>query len=242
VPRSTRTGILFLSLWASTATLQAADATIHPTAISAFRKGVKAHDRGDLPLAAQSYRVALSFDASLVSAAINLGIIYEAWHDTATARKFYDEAARVAPHSFAARYNRGQFLQKQGDFAAARHDYEAAVENSKAAHASDTSPVQKSDIASIYVNLAAINIRLFEQERSVAYLAAAEKNLATAEKLGSRSAALYFNRAQLMELKNFPARARSFYEEAMRRYTPQSVEYNSCLARADRLSRQLGNP
>lgn len=233
---------MFFALWVYTVTVYAADAVIHPTAMSAFRKGVKAHDRGDLRLAAQSYRAALSYDASLVSAAINLGIVYEAWHDTVTARKFYDEAVRVAPHSFAARYNRGQFLQKQGDYAAARHDYATAVKNFAAAHASDTATVQKSDLASIYVNLAAIDIRLFEKELSVTYLTAAESNLATAEKLGSKSAALYFNRAQLMELKNFPARARSLYAEAMRRYAPFSAEYKSCLVRTERLSRQLSNP
>ncbi|MFO1470011.1 MAG: hypothetical protein U1F27_03080 [Turneriella sp.] len=55
----------------------------------------------------------------------------------------------------------------------------------------------------------------------------------------SKSPALYFNRARLLELANHPARARTLYEEAMRRYAPQSEEYKTCLLRAERLSRQL---
>jgi tetratricopeptide (TPR) repeat protein len=193
---------------------------------AAFKIGLQYHNNNNLKAAAQHYRSALALDPALVSAAINLGIVYEAWRENETAEKFYGEAVRVAPRSFSARYNRGQFLQKKGNLGAARADYLVALE---------LSPLEPS----LYINLAAIEIKLFEKDRDVTLLKEAEKKLNTAERLKSKSPALYFNRAHLFELMNFPARARTFYEEAMRHYEPQSAEYQTCMLRAERLSRQL---
>jgi tetratricopeptide (TPR) repeat protein len=128
--------------------------------------------------------------------------------------------------SFAARYNRGQFLQKHGELEAARSDYQVALEI-------------KPDEASLYINLAAMELRLFETKLDIQLMAAAEKNLKQAERLRSKSPALYFNRARLFELYNFPARARTAYREAMRYYPETSVEYQTCQTRVQRLSMQL---
>jgi Tfp pilus assembly protein PilF len=165
-------------------------------------------------------------DATLVSAAINLAIVYEKMHKDMLARKYYNEAVRVAPRSFAARYNRGQFLQKHGELEAARSDYQVALEI-------------KPDEASLYINLAAMELRLFETKLDIQLMAPAEKNLKQAERLKSKSPALYFNRARLFELYNFPARARTAYREAMRYYPETSVEYQTCQTRVQRLSMQL---
>lgn len=197
-------------------------------AVKVFKTGVSHHNRSDYRAAAQAYREALALDPQLVSAAINLAIIHEKWRETETAQKLYDDAVTVAPDSFAARYNRGQFLQKRGNLSGARADYNVAIR---------LSPAE----ASLYINTAAIEIRLFEGSKDVALLKSAEQNLQSAERLRSKSPALYFNRARLLELANHPARARTLYEEAMRRYAPQSEEYNTCLLRAERLSRQLSH-
>jgi len=189
---------------------------------------VNHHNRSDYAAAAKAYREALVMDPQLVSAAINLAIIHEKWRETEIAQRLYDDAVRVAPRSFAARYNRGQFLQKRGDLGGARADYAVALQ---------VSPSE----TSLYVNVAAIEIRLFEQTKDVALLASAEQNLRSAERLRSKSPALYFNRARLLELANHPARARTLYEEAMRRYAPQSEEYKTCMLRAERISRQLSH-
>lgn len=195
-------------------------------AVKLFKTGVNHHNRSDYVAAAKAYREALAMDPQLVSAAINLAIIHEKWREPEIAQRLYDAAVKAAPRSFAARYNRGQFLQKRGDLAAARADYAVALQ---------VSPSE----TSLYVNLAAIEIRLFEQKKDVELLASAEQNLRAAERLRSKSPALFFNRARLLELANHPARARTLYEEAMRRYAPQSEEYKTCLLRAERLSRQL---
>ena len=210
--------ILPLTLWAKT--------EITSPGLSAFQTGLRHHNTGDLKAAARHYHNALTLDPELVSAAINLGIVYEKWRDDALAEKFYNEAARVAPRSFNARYNRGQFLQKLGRLTEARQDYLVALE---------LSPLE----ASLHINLAALEIKLFEKDRDVTLLQEAEKKLNTAERLKSKSPALYFNKARLFELKNAPARARKYYEEAMRHYEPQSVEYRTCMLKAERLSRQL---
>lgn len=215
-------------------------------AVKTFKTGVMHHNRSDYVAAAKAYREALSLDPQLVSAAINLAIIHEKWRETEIAKKLYDDAVRVAPRSFAARYNRGQFSQKRGDLAGARADYMVALqvspsETSVAARPSMAAATQPPPVASLYVNLAAIEIRLFEHTKDVALLASAEQNLRAAERLRSKSPALYFNRARLLELANHPARARTFYEEAMRRYAPQSEEYKTCMLRAERISRQLSH-
>lgn len=204
----------------------AAKVTIAGTAVSHFEHGLAAHNRADFAAAELNYIRALQADGTLVSAAINLAIVYEAWHKDELARKYYNEAVRVSPRSFAARYNRGQYLQKHGELAAARADYQIALE-------------VKPDEASLYINLAAIELKLFETELDIQLITAAEKNLKQAERLKSKSPALYFNRARLFELYNFPARARTAYREAMRYYAETSVEYQTCLSRAERLSRQL---
>jgi Tfp pilus assembly protein PilF len=205
-----------------------ANSAIDPEALKSFEVGVKYHDQGDLRRAARAYHAALQQDPGLVSAAINLGIVYEKWHQNANAGKLYNEAVRVAPNSFAARYNRAQFLQKRGDLAAARVDYNKAL---------SLSPNEPS----IYINVAALEIRLFELNQDAALLAAAERNLRHAERLKSRSPALYFNKAQLFEHMNFPARARLSYQEAMRHFPQKSAEYITCTQRAERLSRQLSH-
>jgi Tfp pilus assembly protein PilF len=194
--------------------------------LDAFKAGLKEQNSGDLKSAALHYQSALARDPELVSAAINLAILYEKWHEHAAAEKLYNEAVRVAPRSFAARYNRGQFRQKHGRLAEAREDYLLALE---------LSPHEPS----LYINLAGIEIRLFEKERDFALLRGAEQKLQSAERLKSQSPALYFNKARLMELQNAPGRARTFYEEAMRRYPQQSLEYRMCLTRTERLNRQL---
>ncbi len=191
-----------------------------------FKAGVAAHDHGNLAEAEAHYISALRLDSELVSAAVNLAIVYEKWHRDDLALKYYNEAARVAPRSFAARYNRGQFLQKRGEYDAARADYTVALKI-------------RPDEASLFVNLAAMEIKMFEQKQEIALIAAAEKNLKQAERLKSKSPALYFNRARLYELNNFPARARTAYHEAMRYYSDTSPEYQTCQLRAERLSRQL---
>lgn len=213
-------------------------------AVKTFKTGVIYHNRSDYAAAAKAYREALAMDPQLVSAAINLAIIHEKWRETEIAQKLYDDAVRVAPRSFAARYNRGQFLQKRGDLSGARADYAVALqvspsETSDAARPSMAAATQSPPVASLYVNLAAIEIRLFELTKDVVLLASAEQNLRSAERLRSKSPALYFNRARLLELANHPARARTLYEEAMRRYAPQSEEYKTSLLRAERISRQL---
>lgn len=195
-------------------------------ALKSFYRALAAQNSDDLPAAEFYYVQALQQDTTLVSAAINLAIVYEKMHKDALARKYYNEAVRVAPRSFAARYNRGQFLQKNGELEAARSDYLVALEI-------------KPDEASLYINLAAMELRLFETKLDIQLIAAAEKNLKQAERLKSKSPALYFNRARLFELYNFPARARTAYREAMRYYSETSVEYQTCLSRAERLSRQL---
>lgn len=203
-------------------------ATAYSPAVKAFKAGVEFHNRSDYAAAAKAYREALRLDAELVSAAINLAIIHEKWRENETAHKLYNDAVRVAPRSFAARYNRGQFLQKRGQLEAALEDYRVALRISP----SETS---------LYVNVAAIEIRLFETKKDVSLLKSAEQNLLSAERLRSKSPALYFNKARLNELMNHPARARTMYEEAMRHYAPQSAEYKTCAMRADRLSRQLSH-
>lgn len=218
--------LLFLLPLALSAKTEITSPVLTSPGLQAFQTGLKHHNSGDLKTAARHYHTALALDPELVSAAINLAIVYEKWRDDALAEKFYNEAVRVAPRSFHARYNRGQFLQKLGRLAPAREDYLVALE---------LSPLE----ASLYINLAAIEIKLFEQDRDVNLLKEAEKKLNTAARLKSKSPALYFNRARLFELSNAPARARKFYEEAMRHYEPQSAEYRTCLLRAERLSRQL---
>ncbi len=191
-----------------------------------FRRAVVLHNANDLRAAAQGYRRALELDATLVSAAINLAIIHEKWGENDIAEKLYNSSVRAAPNLFSARYNRGQFLQKQGRLAEARADYEIALE-------------KKPNEASLHINLAAIEIRLFEMTRDVSLLTTAGARLKRAEALRSSSPALYFNRARLAELSNAPGLARTQYREAMRRYPADSQEYRTCLARAERLSRQL---
>ena len=200
--------------------------TVSGSALKHFELGLQAHNQTDLANAEYHYVRALQADATLVSAAINLAIVYEAWHKTELALKYYNEAVRVSPRSFAARYNRGQYLQKQGELAGARADYQVALE---------VNPNE----ASLYINLAAIELKLFETKLDIGLISAAEKNLKNAERLKSKSPALYFNRARLFELYNFPARARTAYREAMRYYPETSAEYQTCLTRAERLSRQL---
>ncbi len=203
-----------------------AGGTAETPAMQSFYRALAAQNNADLQAAELYYVQALQQDATLVSAAINLAIVYEKMHKDALARKYYNEAVRVAPRSFAARYNRGQFLQKHGELEAARSDYQVALEI-------------KPDEASLYINLAAMELRLFETKLDIQLMAAAEKNLKQAERLKSKSPALYFNRARLFELYNFPARARTAYHEAMRYYPETSAEYQTCQTRAERLSRQL---
>lgn len=218
-------GKLFLLLLLSRVAF-AAETIFSLPALESFRKAVELHNRGELTLAASAYRTTVNLDPTLVSAVINLAIIHEKWRDQPMAENLYNDAVRIAPRSFAARYNRGQFLQKLGRLGAARADYAIALEI-------------RPDEASLFVNTAGIEIKLFEEKRDITLLFSAEKNLNRAEALKSKSAALYFNRARLMELKNFPARARVFYEEAMRYYAPKSAEYKICSLRAERISRQL---
>ncbi len=201
-------------------------ATFASQAESEFTQALRLHNENDLLAAAQTYRRALEIDPTLVSAAINLAIIHEKWGEDDTAEKLYDAAVRAAPNLFSARYNRGQFLQKHGRLAEARADYQIALQ-------------LKPDEASLQINLAAIEIRLFEITRDVALLSAAELRLKKAETLRSDSPALYFNRARLAELSNAPGIARTQYREAMRRYPIDSREYRACALRAERLSRQL---
>jgi len=206
-------------------------ALLQPAAFAApaeaeFRQALRFHNENNLRGAAQAYRRVLELDPSFVSAAINLAIIHEKWGESDTAEKLYDSAVRAAPNLFSARYNRGQFLQKHGRLAEARADYQIALE-------------QKPNEASLHINLAAIEIRLFEMTREIALLAAAEIRLKKAEALRSKSPALYFNRARLAELSNAPGLARTQYREAMRRYPTDSQEYRTCALRAERLSRQL---
>ncbi len=215
---------LFLLLAALSAL--SANTPVSSPGLAAFETGVRHHNAGDLKAAAAEYRTALTLDPELVSAAINLGIVHENWRENDLAERFYNEAVRVAPRSFAARYNRGQFLQKKGSWEGARADYAVALE---------LMPLEPS----LQINLAAIEIKLFEKDRDVNLLKEAEKKLNLATRLKSKSPALYFNKARLFELMNAPARARQFYEEAMRHYAPQSAEYRTCLVRAERLSRQL---
>lgn len=220
-----RLGRVFLAVFLLPFALRAAPA-FAPRAIESFRKALDYHNHNELALAAAEYRVTLGLDPTLVSAVINLAIIHEKWLDLPMAENLYNDAVRIAPRSFAARYNRGQFLQKLGRLAEAREDYAAALEI-------------KPDEASLFVNTAGIEIRLFEEKHDISLLSSAEKNLNRASSLKSKSPALYFNRARLMEHMNFPARARVFYEEAMRYYAPKSTEYKTCTLRAERISRQL---
>jgi len=221
-------GLLFAAVCPALAAVSTTVKSPGPTSpgLDAFKAGLREQNAGDLRSAENHYRNALHLDPELVSAAINLAILYEKWHENETAEKFYNEAARVAPRSFAARYNRGQFRQKHGRLAEAREDYLVAIE---------LSPHEPS----LYINLAGIEIRLFEKDRDFSLLRGAEQKLQSAERLKSKSPALYFNKARLMELQNAPARARTFYEEAMRRYPQQSIEYRMCLSRTERLNRQL---
>jgi tetratricopeptide (TPR) repeat protein len=191
-----------------------------------FRQALRLHNDNDLQKAAKTYRRALELDPTLVSAAINLAIIHEKWGENDVAEKLYDSAVRAAPKLFSARYNRGQFLQKQGRLAEARADYQVALQ-------------EKPDEAALHINLAAIEIRLFEMTRDASLLRAAELRLKKAAALGSSSPALFFNRARLAELSNAPGLARTQYREAMRRYPADSQEYRACALRAERLSRQL---
>lgn len=191
-----------------------------------FRQGLQRHNESDLRAAAHAYRRALELDPTLVAAAINLAIIHEKWGENQAAEKLYDAAVRASPNLFSARYNRGQFLQKHERLAEARADYEIALE-------------LKPQEASLHINLAAIELRLFEMTHDASLLAAAQQRLKTAEALRSSSPALFFNRARLAELANAPGLARSRYREAMRRYPADSREYRTCALRAERLSRQL---
>lgn len=220
-----RPGKVFLLIFLAQAVF-AAEPAFSPEALESFHRAVGLHTQGELSLAAEAYRETLKLDPTLASAVINLAIIHEKWRNLPLAEKLYDEAVRIAPRSFSARYNRGQFLQKLGRLAAARDDYTVALEI-------------RPEEPSLYINTAGIEIRLFEQKRDFALLTSAEKNLNRAQALRSKSPALYFNRARLMELQNFPARARIFYEEAMRYYAPRSAEYKVCLLRTERLNRQL---
>lgn len=217
---------LCLGLWVTT--VYSSGTLFDSRTYQTFKKALYFHNRGELKPAEQLYRETLNLDPTLVSAAINLAIIHEKWGDQPLAEKFYNEAVRVAPRSFAARYNRGQFLQKRGRLDEARQDYTIALD-------------VKPDESSLYVNVAGIELKLFEKDRNFALIHAAEKNLNKAAALKSKSPALYFNRARLMELRNFPARARVFYEEAMRYYAPMSSEYKTCVLRAERLTRQLSH-
>lgn len=194
-----------------------------------FYHALEFHNQEQLHAAAEHYRRALALDSRLVAATINLAIIHEKWGENAQAEALYDAAVRAAPDLFSARYNRGQFLQKHGRLAEARADYLVAL-------------AKKPTEASLYINLAAIEIRLFEAERDANLLAAAEQKLRQAELLGSKSAALYFNKARLAELSNAFGRARSQYHEAMRRYPEGSAEYQTCALKVERLSRQLSAP
>lgn len=216
--------LFFFCLVADVALLAVADNDSPATRL--FREGVRAHNEANLKKAAEAYRSALRADPRLVSAAINLAIIHEKWGDTQTAENLYDQAVNASPQLFAARYNRGQFLQKLNRLAEARGDYLVAL-------------TAKPEEASLQINLAAIEIRLFEMQHDADLLKAADAKLKSAERLGSQSPALYFNRARLAELSNALGLARTQYREAMRRYAPNSSEYRTCALRSERLSRQL---
>ncbi|MBV6494457.1 MAG: hypothetical protein LDLANPLL_02490 [Turneriella sp.] len=195
-------------------------------ALLAFKKGLEYHNQKNYPVAAQFYRKALLLDGALVSAAINLAITYEKLNETNAARQMYNEAVRIAPKSFYALYNRAQFFQKQGELDKAQSDYASAIG-------------LRPEDASLYINLAALEIKLFENTHKISFLNAAENNLKIAAKLKTESAAFYFNKARLLELKNSRALARSYYEEAMRRYTIGSLEYKICASQSIRLGKQL---
>ncbi|MCX7632875.1 MAG: tetratricopeptide repeat protein [Turneriella sp.] len=191
-----------------------------------FYTALSLHSTGALHEAAAAYRRALANDPRLVAAAINLAIIHEKWGETEPAEQLYTQAARLAPNLFTARYNRGQFLQKHGRLAEARDEYLAALS-------------LKPHDASLYVNLAALEITLFELTHDSRLLKAAAEKLKQAEMLKSQSGALFFNLARLAELQNAYGTARLHYLEAMRRYPNSSSEYRQCRVRAQRLAQLL---
>ncbi len=191
-----------------------------------FREGLAADNAQDYDNAAALYTKAIRADGSLISAAINLAIIYGRWQKLDTAQNLYDQVLQIAPHSFEAYYNRARLFLERGDLKLAQKDYLAALE-------------LRPEEPSLFVNLAGLEIHLYEKTHSVRYLESAEKKLRKAEGLKYHSPALYFNRARLMEFKNAPARARTLYTEAMRYFDSDSIEYKTCLVRAERLSRQL---
>jgi len=205
--------------------LTAAALSFEPKALVAFQKGLHCHNQREYECAIDEYRTALTLDGTLVSAAINLGVVYDELKDTPLALFYYNEAVRVAPHSFSALYNRGQFRQKQGHLELARADYQAAL-------------AIKKD-ASLFINLAGMEIQLFDENKSQDYLTSADGHLKEAARLKAQSPAYFFNRARIEERRNFPARARYLYEEAMRRFTPDSAEYKTCALRVERLGRAL---
>lgn len=191
-----------------------------------FYQALEHDNRKEYQEAAKLYLKAIAEDGRLFSAAINLAIIYDNWGKDNAAQSLYDQAAQIAPHSFEALYNRARFLQRKGKLAEAQSDYLKALEI-------------RPQEASLYVNLAALEIGLYELNREEKLLTHAEKRLTKAEALKYHSPALYFNRARIMELKNAPARARTLYREAMRYFDRESIEYHTCLIRTERLDRQL---
>ncbi|HRP68150.1 MAG TPA: hypothetical protein PLY93_01310 [Turneriella sp.] len=199
---------------------------ISPLALFEFDKALTYHNANDYTAAINHYLKAIALDGTLVSAVVNLAIVYEKVYDSQNARYYYNEAVRIAPYSFSTRYNRGQFFQKQGKLKAARADYLVALQS-------------RTDDASLYINLAALTLTIFEKENDATLLKDAEKKLKHAERLESNSPALYFNKARLLELKNSPSLARRYYAEAMRRYPLDSLEYKTSAMQCERLSQRL---
>jgi Tfp pilus assembly protein PilF len=90
-------------------------------------EGVAALERGDTASAADSFRRALSADASNATAHTYLGVLADRAGDLPAAEKHFAAAARVSPMSPTARNNYGAILLRRGRTREAAVEFEASL-------------------------------------------------------------------------------------------------------------------
>ena len=71
---------------------------------------------GDLGLAYQTFKIAISIDSDHAEAFCNLGVLELRMRREERARSNFESAMRLAPHQFEAHYNGGLLAYNQGKF------------------------------------------------------------------------------------------------------------------------------
>jgi protein O-GlcNAc transferase len=97
-----------------------------PTAVTEFREGVAAQQRGEFDRAAEAYRRAIEHDPKLAEAHANLGVVLARLGRQEEAIACYERALALNPRLTAARLNLGLARYRGGFLAAAAEAFEAA--------------------------------------------------------------------------------------------------------------------